>query len=194
MAITIPTTRALILDRVRLVLTHPATCWPTIAAESRGSKEIFLSIALPLLLLGTLCSYAGAQIFGPIGPTLSSREIAQQTFISFVLSCASPYVAAFVLTKLAPFFQASTTFEKAFSWSAHSAIPALTAGVFSLLPLLGAIVYPFFAFLSLYTAYSGLPAMANVPQNQRVALFISFVVAMILIGLLMAALLVAAVV
>lgn len=194
MAITIPATRSLLLDRVRLVLTHPAICWPTIAAESRGTKELFLSITLPLLLVGTLCSFAGAQLFGLIGSAFSTKELAQQTFISFALSCASPYVSAFVLTKLAPFFQSSATYEKAFSWSVHSSIPALTAGIFSLFPLLGAIVYPFFGFLSLYAAYSGLPTMTNVPQNQRVALFISFVVAMILVGLLMAVLLVAAVV
>lgn len=194
MAITASAPRTILLERTKLVLTHPATCWPAIAGDSRSAKEVFTLISLPLILLGTVSAFAGAQIFGPLGAALSTKAIMQQTAISFVLACVAPFVSAFVLTKLAPFFQSSVTYEKAFSWSAHSSIPTLFAGLFSVFPLLGAILSPLFGFLSLYAAYSGLPTMVGVPQNQRLALFVTFIVTMIIVGLLLAAVLVAAVV
>ncbi len=191
MAITASAPSTIIFERTKLVLTHPATCWPTIASESRSPREVFTLISLPLILLGTICAYTGAQLFGPVGAALSTSALVKQTAMSFVLACGAPFLSAFVLTRLAPFFQSSVTFERAFSWSAHSSIPSLVAGLFSLFPLLGAILSPLLGLLSLYAAYAGLPTMATVPQNQRVALFVTFIVTMIIAGLLLGALLVA---
>lgn len=178
--------RSFLIDRIKLVITRPAACWQTIAAESRPPRELFTSISLPLLILGTVASFVGVKFFGVPSSTAGNVLLLQQSLLSFVLSCAMPFVSALVLRQLAPFFQSSVESSRAFSWSVHSSIPMLASNLLNIIPLFGQVGGIVAACWSLYSGYTGLPLMATVPKNQQLALFISYIIAVAVIFMLLA--------
>ena len=178
--------RSFLIDRIKLVLTHPATCWQTIAAEGRSPREVFTSISLPLLILGAVASFIGVKFFSAPSSTAGNTLLLQQSLLSFLLSCAMPFVSAVVLKQLAPFFQSSVESNKAFSWSVHSSIPMLVSNLLNIIPLFGQVGGIVATCWSLYTGYAGLPAMATVPKNQQLALFISYIIAVVILFVLLA--------
>lgn len=161
-------------------------CWQTIAAESRSPREVFTSISLPLLILGAVASFMGLRFFSAPSSTAGTVLLLQQSLLTFLLSCAMPFVSALVLRKLAPFFQSSVESSKAFSWSVHSSIPMLVSNLLNVIPLLGQVGGIVAACWSLYSGYTGLPVMATVPKNQQLALFISYIIAVAILFVLLA--------
>lgn len=189
MATTATAIHSLLVERVKLVITCPVSCWQTIAPENRTPRELFTSISLPLLVLGAVSGFVGMRFFSAPGAAPSVLPLLQHSLLTFLLSCAMPFISAFVLTHLAPFFQGSIEYDKAFSWSVHSSIPVLAAKLLSIVPLFGLFASLVAACWSLHTGYAGLPTMASVPKHQQLALFLSFVVAMLILFVLLAALL-----
>ena len=178
--------RSLLIDRIKLVITHPTTCWQTIAAESRPPRELFTSLLLPLLALGTVAWFLGLRFFSTPALLESTALLLKESLFLFLLSCAMPFISAFVLKQLAPFFQANAEYSKGFSWAVHSSLPMLVAKILGILPTVGVVASFVAAFWSLYTSYAGLPSMAQVPKSQHIALFICFLVAMVVVAVLVA--------
>lgn len=178
--------RSFLIDRIKLVLTCPVSCWQTIATESRAPREVFTSISLPLLMLGAVASFVGLRFFSAPSSTAGTVLLLQQSLLTFLLSCAMPFVSALVLRQLAPFFQSSVESSKAFSWSVHSSIPMLVSNLLNVIPLLGQVGGIVAVCWSLYSGYSGLPVMATVPKNQQLALFISYIIAVAILFVLLA--------
>jgi|694.fasta_scaffold06318_4 hypothetical protein len=178
--------RSFLIDRIKLVLTCPATCWQTIASESRSPRELFTTISLPLLALGAVAGFVGLKFFSAPSSTAATALLLQQSLLAFLLSCAMPFVSALVLRQLAPFFQGTVESNRAFSWSVHSSIPMLVASLLNIIPLFGQVGGIVAACWSLYSGYAGLPVMAAVPKNQQLALFISYIIAVAILFVLLA--------
>jgi len=173
-----------LIARAKGVLTDPKGIWSEIKSESRGVGEIYKSYVIPLVLIGLLCGFIGMQIFGlgiagiSIRPPFLSSLWTQA--IMFGVMLANLYIAAFVLSKMAPNFGGSGDFLLSFKLAAYSWTAAFIASIFGILPWLG-----FFAALVgmiyvVYTFFQGITPMLAVPTEKRipfclVSLLINFV-------------------
>lgn len=173
---------AKIINRVKLVITSPATCWDTIETESSSPKELTLNYIAPLAALGALCSFVGLQVFGisvpmfgTFRPSLFSNLI--QHVVTAIMQVGGVYLMAAVVQKLAPSFGGSGDYNRSFSLVAHTMIPALLVGVLGLVPLLQ-ILGLVFGLLGLYLFYTGASKMMGVTEDKRLVFVVVSIVTM----------------
>lgn len=186
---TVPTTFNVttFFDRIKLVLLSPKDCWKTIAAEEVKPKELVVTTLAPLVILGIVCTTIGMQIFGiNLGPMGTWRAPFFSFFISQIASgCISigmVFLSALVAQKLAGLFQGAMSYDRAFSLVGHAIIPALASGTLGILPPLMSLSIVLLG-VSLYAIYHGVSSMTSVPETNRLSFVASFVVSMLLIGL-----------
>jgi hypothetical protein len=96
------------------------------------------------------------------------------------------YGDAWILSKLAPQFQASISFDRAFSLVSHAAIPALVAGLLGFIPSLYMSVGTLFVCYSLFILFRGTQRMVLIPQERALGFFIVALVALAILHMLAA--------
>lgn len=180
------------LNRIKLVLFSPKECWKTIAAEQTQPKELVVSTLAPLIILGILCTTIGMQLFGiNLGPMGTWRAPFFSFFISQIVSgCISigmVFLSALIAQKLAGFFQGAVSYDRAFSLVGHAMIPSLASSVLGLFPPLTLFSIILLG-VSLYALYHGVTAMTSVPESSRLSYVASFVVTMLLLGMIISGL------
>lgn len=168
-----------LFQRLKLVILSPKECWNTIAGEDESPKKILTSRVIPLIVLGIICTIVGYTIFG-----ISTPWSPLFVIVSGVVQVVQLYIAAWLVVKLASFFQGTATESKAFSFVAHSMLPSLAAGLLGIIPPLG-ILRILLAIISMYTFYQGVSKMTTVPENQKLGFTASFIVAMLLISMVL---------
>lgn len=163
-----------VLDRAKAVLIAPAATWAVIKGETTSIKDIYQNYLAILAAIPALASFIGLTVIGisipffgtwryPFFPALVSH------LIQYALSLAMIYVAALVLEKLAPKFEAKTDLLSTFKLVAYSVTPAWLAGVFGIFPgsltmlagLLG-------AGYSIYVFMLGVQPMTGVPESRKI--------------------------
>lgn len=167
-----------ILDRVKLILTNPAGCWTTISGENKPAKELLISYTLPLVVMSALAGALGMQIFGvsmaPLGTWRPGIGITISTLVSqTILGIVFPLVSAWIVQKVAAFFNGSATFDKAYSWIVYSSTPCLVGGILNIYPTLGGLASFLGGIAALYIYFKGIPSMVTVAAEKHVIFFIS---------------------
>ncbi|MFN4897183.1 MAG: Yip1 family protein [Pseudomonadota bacterium] len=173
-----------VFNRCKLVLLSPKECWQTISQEAHTPQALLRSTLIPLLLAGILCATIGMQLFGmnmgPLGtwrPAFFQYLVAQ--IASGVLGIAMLFIGAWLMQKLAQFFQGSVSFDRAFSLLGHASLPMLVAGLLTIYPLLGALGIVC-TVIGLYALYHGSIAMTSVARNKALGFLAAFLVSMLL--------------
>jgi hypothetical protein len=182
---------ASLINRIKLVVLSPKECWKSICNEQHEPKTLVMALILPLVILGIICSTIGLQVFGiSMGPLGTWRP----PFIPFLLSqivnglmtIAGVYISAWLVQKLATFFQGSATPAKAFSLVTHAMLPILASNLLTIFPplsMLGLVLLV----ISLYAFFQGSSMMTTVSESKRLPFVASFIASMILISLVLAA-------
>jgi hypothetical protein len=164
-----------ILQRARNIIMTPKTEWPVIAAEEPNTAEIFKGYVLPLALIPAIAYIIG---FGVIGRGMISSfswGIAMG-LIQFILAFAGVYLSAYVIAYLAPRFASQQDMGRAVQLVAYSYTPAWVAGILSLVPALGVLVFAG-GLYGLYLMYLGLPQMMKTPHDKVIGyLVVSMIV------------------
>jgi len=168
-----------IIARVKLMLTKPTECWPTIAAETRTSKELVTSLVLPLSAMGALSAFLAVQAYVPsiFRPSILWGVINVGWTVAATVILL--YVFSFLTTKLAPLFKGSPDPAKAFSWLTHASLVPLAAGIFALIPWVSPIIALAANIFALVLMWKGIPSMLSIPENQRLFFIIALLVCML---------------
>jgi hypothetical protein len=172
-----------ILQRARNIIMTPKTEWLVIVAEEPNTAEILKDYVLPLALIPAIAYIIG---FGVIGRGMMSSfswGIAMG-LIQFILAFVGVYLSAYVIAYMAPRFGSQQDMGRAVQLVAYSYTPAWVAGILSLVPALGVLVFVA-GLYGLYLMYLGLPQMMKTPQDKVVGyLVVSIIVLIVTYGII----------
>jgi len=169
--------------RLRGLLVDPRREWTAIAAEPADvvwTYRNFIAIvaAIPSAALFLRFTLGAAPILG-LGAAVTR----------YIVALASPMVAAVVVEKLAPRFQSKGSTGQALKLVAYSTAPAWVAGVFYLLPGIGATATLVAALFGIYLFAIGLPRLLHTPREQIVPFMLVCGIVLVVINILLTAVL-----
>lgn len=173
-----------LIERAKNILMKPQAEFEVIAGEPADVGKLYIGYALPLLLLGAVCSFIGLCLVGVpfIGrlPITLGLELAIMRVVTGLIGL---YLMAFVVNALAPNFGSQADIGQAHKLAVYSSTAALLAGVFSILPMLSIL-----ALVGLYSfalLYIGLPRLMKTPEEKRMTYFVSIIGVCIVIGVIL---------
>lgn len=172
-----------IVERAKSILLKPTEEWPVIAGETTSGSNIFMRYAVPLALIGPVCSFLHGQLFGfgafGFHYRPSFMGSLSMAIGSFVLSLIGLFVLSFIAGNLANRFGGESNSRAAFKLVVYSMTAGWVVGVFSLIPSLG-----FLAILGLYgfyLFYTGAGPLMKIPADkQLIYTILTFVCAIVL--------------
>jgi len=168
-----------IVERVKNIIMTPKTEWLVIAAEEPNTAQIFKGYVLPLALIQAIAHTIGLGVIGRGMVSSFSWGIAMG-LIQFILAFVGVYLSAYVIAYLAPRFGSQQDMGRAVQLVAYSYTPAWVAGILSIVPVLGVLVFVG-GLYGLYLMYLGLPQMMKTPQNKVIGYLVVTIIAMIVI-------------
>jgi hypothetical protein len=168
-----------IVERVKNIIMTPKTEWLVIAAEEPNTAQIFKGYVLPLALIPAIAHIIGLSVIGRGMMSSFSWGIAMG-LIQFILAFVGVYLSAYVIAFLAPRFGSQQDMGRAVQLVAYSYTPAWVAGILSIVPVLGVLVFVG-GLYGLYLMYLGLPQMMKTPQDKVVGYLVVSIIAMIVI-------------
>lgn len=180
-----------LIERATAILLRPRETWATIDAEPASTGQLFARYLLILAAIPAVCGFIGMSLVGlggmgyrfrvPLLPGLVSMVL------SYVLSVLGVYVLSLVINALAPTFGGTRNPLQALKVAVYASTAALLGGVFSVLPMV-AILGLVAALYSVYLLYLGLPVLMRTPAARALPYTAVVVVAAIVVGVVMAAL------
>ena len=168
-----------IVERVKNIIMTPKTEWLVIAAEEPNTAQIFKGYVLPLALIPAIAHIIGLSVIGRGMMSSFSWGIAMG-LIQFILAFVGVYISAYVIAFLAPRFGSQQDMGRAVQLVAYSYTPAWVAGILSIVPALGVLVFVG-GLYGLYLMYLGLPQMMKTPQDKVIGYLVVSIIAMIVI-------------
>jgi len=168
-----------IFERVKNIIMTPKTEWLVIAAEEPNTAQIFKGYVLPLALIPAIAHIIGLSVIGRGMMSSFSWGIAMG-LIQFILAFVGVYLSAYVIAFLAPRFGSQQDMGRAVQLVAYSYTPAWVAGILSIVPVLGVLVFVG-GLYGLYLMYLGLPQMMKTPQDKVIGYLVVTIIAMIVI-------------
>ncbi|MCF8361552.1 MAG: YIP1 family protein [Prolixibacteraceae bacterium] len=183
-----------LLSRIKLIILNPNDAWKTIQQEEGVVSEILKHYVLPLAAIPALASLIGYWLVGvnvPIWGRMASFEWGlSQAITSYVSLVAGVLIAGWVISYLAPKFNANVSPGDAVKMVAYSYTPVFIAGVFYLIPSLG-IIASLAGIYGLYILYLGFEPITRVPKDKQTTYFVISLLVLILVyfllGLIIAA-------
>ena len=166
-----------ILERVKNIIMTPKTEWLVIAAEEPNTAQIFKGYVLPLALIPAIAHIIGLSVIGR-GMMFSSSWGIAMGLIQFILAFVGVYISAYVIAYLAPRFGSQQDMGRAVQLVAYSYTPAWVAGILSIVPALGVLVFVG-GLYGLYLVYLGLPHMMKTPQDKTIGYLVVSIIAVI---------------
>jgi hypothetical protein len=162
-----------LVDRVKNILLTPKTEWPAIAAEKPTVQSLYVGYILILAAIGPI---AMAVRFGLFGMGIGIAVI------SYVIGLLMIYLLAWIVDALAPTFGGEKNFIQSLQLTAYSFTAAWVAGIFHLIPFIGALLALLAVIYSLYTFYLGVPILKKSPPGKAAAYTIVVVLCGIVLG------------
>ncbi len=157
---------------VSTVSKDPENGWPEVQNEYGTIKSLFLNFILPLTILAALCGFIKSSVLGFTmpGTVITYRTPMGAAFtvmiIQVIMQAVMMYVAAFILTKLAPSFNGSTTVLRTLRLMAFAYGLSWIASVATLIPYVGWVIALAAAIYGIYLFYKGVPTMTSVPKEK----------------------------
>lgn len=167
--------RAGLMARATSMLLRPHQTWVEVAGELATVRGLLLGYVAPLAAIGPVCGALGLILFGPSIAGIQLKAAPLETvggaLIDYVLSVASAYLLALVISALAPAFGGRTDRTQALKLVAYSGTALWLAGAFALYPTLGFPIAILGALYSLYALYLGLPRLMRAPDERGLTYF-----------------------
>lgn len=168
-----------LVDRIKNILLAPKTEWPTIAGETATVQSLYTGYIMILAAIGPIALLLKGGVFS-----------VAFVIVSYVVSLLVTYVLAWIVDTLAPTFGGEKNFIQSLKLTAYSYTAAWLAGIFQLIPGIGAIVGLLAAIYSFYVFYLGVPVMKKIPADKAVGYTIVVVLCGIVLGFVLSGVLV----
>src|SRR5947209_321221 len=126
-----------IIDRVKNIITTPATEWIVISAEQPDINKIIGGYVVPLAGLEALAAFIGYGFIGisAFGTRYTGYEWGvYQALNIFINAIASVYISSLVVDALAPSFGSEKNFGRSVQLIAYSYTPAFVGGLLAIFP------------------------------------------------------------
>ena len=184
-----------IIERIKNICLTPKTEWPVIAGEPTSSAGLITGYVVPLAAIGAAAGFIGGSLIGrsvPFIGTVRAPLVAGlvAAVIAFVGVIVGVFIVSFIINALAPNFGAEKNSALAFKVAAYSYTPALVAGVFQIVPGLGALAV-LVGLYGLYLLYLGLQSLMKAPQDKAIGytavVVVCAIVTMLVVGVVGAA-------
>ncbi len=160
-----------LIDRVKNILLSPKTEWPVIAGETASLQSLYVGYVLILAAIAPV-----VLILGTGGKSIGIA------LVSYGIALVVTYLLALIADILAPTFGGEKNFIASLKLTAYSYTAAWLAGVFHVLPVLGAILTLAAAIYSIYTFYLGVPVLKKCPPQKALAYTIVVVICGVVLG------------
>lgn len=165
-----------------MILT-PKKEWEVIASEESTAASVFIGYLLPLVIIVAIANFIGYSIFGvnsPLGKIVGFGWGVRYAILTFANYIVGTFLAAYVISFLAPSFKGEKNYRKAFKLVVYSYTPILVAGLLYIIPALGTLVL-IAAIYSLYILYLGIGLMTGVPKEKQTTFLIVSIVVLIVV-------------
>lgn len=160
-----------LVDRVKNILLTPKTEWPVIAAETTSQKDLMLGYVLPLAafaaVMAFLSSYVVSMMFGSF-LHMGIMWALVGALYRFIMAFVTVVVMAFIVDALAPSFGGTKNMQQATKVVAYAFTAAWVGSVFTIIPILGWLLYIIAALYCLYLLYLGLPVLMKNPEDKTI--------------------------
>lgn len=167
------------------LLDHEAT-WKAYFEECPDWKQTALALTGPLLIASSVLSIIFSKLFGTFSQYAYYGNLFTALLFSLIMGVLAFIIATLVFGAMAKVFKGKNDFSRAFAAVSFAAIPAWIAAVLgSLIPWLGGFVMLAGAIMSLVFMYKIMPLALEVPDDKRVAHFISSIVVIIIINMVL---------
>lgn len=184
-----------IYKRVQEIIVNPKVTWQIIKDEVVGNRDLILNYVAPLSLIPAVCTLIGMTL---IGIRLTDGTVVRAPFleallggvVGYFLNIGAVFAEAWIMARLAPFFNARADLNATLKVVAYSMTPVWLVGIFSMLPGLGIL-----SLLGLYGVYLlviGLTTVMETPANKIlwytlsilvIGFFLSLIISFLTIGL-----------
>ncbi len=160
-----------LITRVQNIALRPKEEWPVIAGETTSVASLYTGVIVPLALIGPVCLFLSALIFGQRIPVLNvtvhpaAGVLLGSLIVSYVLTLVGVGITAVIVEKLAPTFQSSGDLAQALKLVAYSQAPFWVAGVLNLIPFVGVLTL-LVGLYGLYLVYLGMPTVMKTPPDK----------------------------
>lgn len=180
-----------LIDRAKNIILKPKSEWDIIAKESTTVAELYKSYIVPLAAIPAIATVFGLSVIGVsvpfVGLVRTPIQISLlQGVLSYILSLVGVYVAALVISALAPKFSGVKDDLQALKLVAYSTTPSWIAGIFNLFPVLGFLA-GLIGLYGLYLLYLGLPKLMKSPKEKSVGYIVVAILVLIVIYLVIGA-------
>lgn len=177
-------------ERVTRILKQPKLEWPVIEAESTDVPTLYRSYIAPLAAITPIATMIGMVVIGVSLPFVGRyrygiAEALRAGIFQYLSTLITCYLAAFIVSKLAPTFSSRESVVQALKLVAYSYTPVWIAGVLYIIPALGLLVI-FAALYSVYLFYLGVPVLMKTPQDKVIPYMVVSVLVIIVIGFVLA--------
>ncbi len=184
-----PKTSALI-ERVRLILTQPATAWEVIDAETTTVRELYLGYACILAGIGPVAGLIGGIVFHFGGLQYGGFDLLRaiaDAAVGYVLNLALIFVVATIADAIALNFGGEKSQIQAFKAVIYGCTTAWLGGALAIVPELAQLGGVIGVLYSLYLLWLGLPKLMKVPQDKALGfslcVLLAYVLGRIVLGL-----------
>ncbi|MBL8711726.1 MAG: YIP1 family protein [Alphaproteobacteria bacterium] len=153
-----------IINRVKNLITKPEAEWDVIAGESATIQGLYKNYAM---ILAAIPAAVGFLVIVMRAPSAIGHALL--TLIAgYILALLGIAVLAFIVDFLAPKFKGTSNQISAFKLAIYAATPAWAAGLFLIIPVIGAVLMLVGVVYSLYLFFLGVPKLMKCPKDQAV--------------------------
>lgn len=174
-----------IVSRAKGLLSQPQVEWNVVAAEPASVGGLFTGYVVPLSAIPAIAGFIGAALI--IGGAVGVVPLLMGGVLSYVLGLVGVFVLGKIIEFLAPMFGAPQDGLAAMKLAAYAPTASWVAGIFLLLPIVGALLALIGALYSIYLFYLGAPIVARVPKEKAVVFTIAVFVVALVVNLLIGA-------
>jgi hypothetical protein len=171
-----------LITRVKEILLQPKAAWEVIKNEETSVAKIMTGYVLPLALIPAIASLIGYWLVGvnvPFFGKMASFEWGLNVALSNYLgSVIGVFITGWVISKLAPTFNASVSIDNAVKMVAYSYTPVFVVGILNIAPSL-AVISLFAGIYGLYILYLGFEPITNVGQEKKTSYFVVSILVLI---------------
>lgn len=172
-------------ERVTRILKQPKQEWPVIEAEPTDAATLYKSYIVPLAAIPVVCNFIGRVVFGISVPFVGRYrfgvgEALRMAVFEYIGALLGVFVAAFIVSKLAPTFASRDDQRQALKLVAYASTPVWVAGVLNLIPILSVLIIVA-AIYCIYVYYLGVPVMMKTPADKVIPYMVVSVLVIIVV-------------
>lgn len=174
-----------LITRVKNIILSPKTEWPVIAQEQTDTASLFTGYVMIMAAIPAVFGLLSNILFTPLGIVFSFITM----LLTYGLTLAMVFVMALIIDALAPSFGAQKNQIQAMKTAAYYGTPGWAAGVFLIIPVLGALIALAAGIYGLFQIYFALPNTMKVPQERAVGYTVVIIVIAFVLALIVGAIL-----